>query len=74
MPKVFYRCLTKKALLSFSKQPFVTQTLKYITQVLHMLLYRRAEHKDVIKVNSHATHQVGERQVHQTLERRRCIA
>ena len=39
-----------------------------------MLLYRRAEHKDVIKVNSHAMHQVGERQINQMLERRRCIA
>ena len=48
--------------------------LKYITQVLHMLLYHQAEHKDVIKVNSHAMHQVGERQIHQMLEHCRCIA
>ena len=43
-------------------------------QVQHMLLYHRAEHKDVIKVNSYAMHQVGECQIHQTLEHRRCIA
>ena len=48
--------------------------LKYITQVLHMLLYCRAEHKDDIKINSHATHQVGKCQINQTLECCRCIA
>ena len=43
-------------------------------QVRHMLLYRRAEHKDVIKVDSHTMHQVGEHQIHQTLEHFWCIA
>ena len=39
-----------------------------------MLLYHWAKHKDVIKVDSHATHQVGEHQMHQMLEHKRCIA
>ena len=43
-------------------------------QIQHMLLYHWAEHKDVIKVDSHAMHQVGESQIHQTLERCWCIA
>ena len=43
-------------------------------QVQHMLLYHRAKHKDVIKVDGHAMHQVREHQIYQTLECCRCIA
>ena len=50
------------------------QMLKYIMQVQHMLFRHWAEHKDIIKVDSHAMHQVGERQIHQTWEHCRCIA
>ena len=38
-----------------------------------MLLFTRAEHQDIIKVYGHAAQQVGERQVHQTLEGCWCI-
>ena len=39
-----------------------------------MLLFTRAEHQDIIKVYGHAIQQVGERQVHQTLEGCWCIS
>ena len=38
-----------------------------------MLLFTRAEHQDIVKVYGHATQQVGEQQVHQTLEGCWCI-
>ena len=38
-----------------------------------MLLFTRAEHQDIVKVYGHATQQVGEGQVHQTLEGCWCI-
>ena len=38
-----------------------------------MLLFTRAEHQDIVKVYGHATQQVGERQVCQTLEGCWCI-
>ena len=38
-----------------------------------MLLFIRAEHQDIVKVYGHATQQVRERQVHQTLEGCWCI-
>ena len=38
-----------------------------------MLLFTRAEHKDIIKVYGYAMQQVRERQVHQTLEGCWCI-
>ena len=72
MPKVFNRCSTKETLLLFCKQLFLTLMLKYIMQVQHMLFYCWAKHKDVIKVDSHAMHRVGERQIHQMLERCWC--
>ena len=43
-------------------------------QVQHMLLYHWAKRKDVIKVDSHAMHQVIEHQIHQKLEHCQCIA
>ena len=38
-----------------------------------MLLFARAEHQSIVKVYGHATQQVRERQVHQTLESCWCI-
>ena len=38
-----------------------------------MLLFTRAKHQNIVKVYGHATQQVGERQVHQTLEGCWCI-
>ena len=38
-----------------------------------MLLFTRAEHRNIVKVYGHATQQVREQQVHQTLEGCWCI-
>ena len=38
-----------------------------------MLLFARAKHQNIVKVYGHATQQVRERQVHQTLEGCWCI-
>ena len=38
-----------------------------------MLLFTRAEHQNIVKVYGHATQQVRERQVHQTLEGCWCV-
>ena len=38
-----------------------------------MLFFARAKHQNIVKVYGHATQQVGERQVHQTLEGCWCI-
>ena len=38
-----------------------------------MLLFARAKHQNIVKVYGHATQQVRERQVHQTLESCWCI-
>ena len=40
---------------------------------MHMLFHQLAEHKDVIKVESHAMHQVGDHQIHQPLKYFQCI-
>ena len=42
-------------------------------QVQQALLFAQAEHQNIIKVYGHATQQIGERQVHQMLERCWCI-
>ena len=73
MPQVLYGSLTKETLLPLSIQCLTSQPIKYSMQVQQVLLFTRAEHQDIVKVYGHATQQVRERQVHQTLEGCWCI-
>ena len=53
VPQVLNRLLTKKALLTLSKQLFYMQFFKYCTQVQHVLFYSGTKYQDVIQVYSH---------------------
>ena len=48
MAQIFHGSLTKEALLSLCIQLLTTQPIKHSTQVLHVLLFTRAEDEDVI--------------------------
>ena len=73
MPQVFYGSLTKVTLLPLSIQLLTLQPIKYSMQVQQVVLFTQAEHQDIVKVYGHAMQEVGERQVHQTLEGCWCI-
>ena len=53
VPQVLNQLLSKKALLTLSKQLFYTQFFKYCTQVQHVLFYSGTKYQDVVQVYSH---------------------
>ena len=50
LPQVLDRLLTKKALLTISKQLFHMQLFKHCMQVLHVLLNGGTKYQDVVQV------------------------
>ena len=53
VPQVLNQLLTKKALLTLSKQLFYTQFFEHSTQIQHVLFYSGTKYQDVVQVYSH---------------------
>ena len=53
VPQVLNQLLTKKTLLTLSKQFFCTQFFEHSTQIQHVLFKGGTKYQDVVQVYSH---------------------